>query len=421
MDKISARSKVRGSVQAPSSKSYAQRAVAASLLAEGETTLLNMELCNDTHAALTVVEALGASAAKTAGGAYVIRGGMRDGRLTPRNTTVNIGESGLSTRMFAPIASLYDTAVTITGEGSILKRPMGMMAEPLRVLGAEVCLDGEYLPLTVKGPLKGGEAVVDGSVSSQFITGLLMALPLAVSDTTIYVTDPKSIPYIDMTIDLLKGFGIEVAHNDTYTEFYIEGRQSYKAHTYNIEGDWSSASCLLVAGAVAGEITVGNLNPLSIQADIAIVDALSKAGAEIITDSGSVTVRNRPLSAFEFDATHCPDLFPALAALAANCEGRSVITGTERLAHKESNRAETLKEEYGKMGIEVDISEDNIMYVTGGEIKSAVVDSHNDHRIAMSAAVAGLCSDGQVTVMDAEAVDKSYACFWDDLDSVRVK
>lgn len=419
MDKVSVKSEIYGRLQAPSSKSYAQRAVAAALLAEGDTTLLNMELCSDTHAALTVVEALGASASKTAEGTYVIKGSMRNGVLTPKNTMVNIGESGLSTRMFTPVASLFGVEITVTGEGSILKRPMDMMITPLRNLGVEVRSNDGYLPLTVKGPLKGGETEVDGSVSSQFITGLLMALPLAETDTTIHVNKPKSIPYIKMTIDLLNNFGIEVAHNDDYTEFYIVGGQTYTACTYNVEGDWSGASCLLVAGAIAGEITIENLNPLSMQADVAIIDALSKAGAEIITTPESVTVRNRQLSAFEFDATHCPDLFPALAALAANCEGRSVITGTKRLTHKESNRAETLKEEFGKLGIEVDISEDNIMYVTGGEVKSAVVESHNDHRIAMSLAVAALRSDGEVIIKDAESVNKSYTCFWDDLDTVR--
>lgn len=418
MDKISVRSDVSGKIKAPSSKSYAQRAVAASLLAEGETTLLNMELCSDTRAALSVVEALGASVAKKEDGIYVIKGGISGGRLVLRDTIVNICESGLSTRMFTPIASLYDTEITIMGEGSILKRPMEMMAEPLRSLGVNISSDNGYLPLKVRGSLKGGEVCVDGSLSSQFVTGLLMSLPLAETDTTIHVESPKSIPYINMTIDLLKNFGIEIAHNDDYTEFYIESGQSYKPAVYNVEGDWSGASCVLVAGAIAGEVTVENLNPLSMQADIAIIEALSKAGAEIVTTPDSVTVRNRPLSAFEFDATHCPDLFPALAALAANCEGRSVIRGTERLTHKESNRAEVLKEEFGKMGIEIDISEQDLMYVTGGQIKSAVVDSHNDHRIAMATAVAGLTSDGQIVIQGAEAVDKSYTRFWDDLASL---
>ena len=245
-----------------------------------------------------------------------------------------------------------------------------------------------------------------------------MSLPLAKSDTVFTVNDLKSIPYIDMTIDVLQSFGIEVKHNG-YAEFFVEGNQSYVPRVYNIEGDWSGASCLLVAGAVAGSISIGNLNPLSRQADVAIIEALSRAGAGIETTTDSVTV-SRPdyLAAFEFDATNCPDLFPALAALAANCDGESVITGTRRLKHKESDRAVTLSTEFAKMGIEIDISQDDVMRIKGAKMMSASVESHNDHRIAMSLAVAALNADGGVSIDGATAVDKSYPLFWDDLAAV---
>ena len=165
-------------------------------------------------------------------------------------------------------------------------------------------------------------------------------------------------------------------------------------------------------------MTVSNLNPLSLQADVEIVEALSRAGAEIITEVNRITVKKYPLHAFEFDATHCPDLFPALVALAANCDGTSVLKGTVRLTHKESDRAETLRDEFGKLGVEVDISEENVMKVTGGRIKSAVVNSHNDHRVAMATAVAALAADGETIIEDAEAVSKSYPDFWHDLASI---
>lgn len=406
-------SKVGGTVQAPSSKSYAQRAIAAALLAKGETVLQNMELCSDTRAALLVARALGATSKHLDESTYAIAGGGR-----PASDTIDIGESGLSTRMFTPIASLSDRPITITGHGSILKRPMEMMAGPLVSLGVKVTSRGGYLPMTVHGPLLGGEAEVDGSVSSQFLTGLLMALPLAQNDTTLYVGRLNSIPYINMTVDVLCSFGIEVGHNDDFSEFFIEGRQKYTPRTYNIEGDWSGASCLLVAGAVAGEITITNLNPLSLQADVEIVEALSRAGAEIITENNRITVKKHPLQAFDFDATHCPDLFPALVALAANCDGVSVLKGTERLTHKESDRAETLRDEFGKMGIKIDISQANTMKVTGGTVRSAVVNSRNDHRIAMATAVAALAAEGETVIEDAEAVNKSYPDFWRDLGSV---
>ena len=396
----------------PASKSYAQRAVAAALLAGGETTLTHLDLCNDTRAALDVARRLGASVSHE-GTTYTIRGG-----LNPVSTKLNIGESGLATRLFTPIASLCHMPITINGEGSILRRPIEMMEEPLQALGVEVISNGGYLPISVKGPMRGGEIHVDGSLSSQFITGLLMALPLSPNDTVLHVENLKSRPYVDMTIDLAARFGVAIEHNN-YEQFYIAGGQHYTPCTYNIEGDWSGASCLLVAGATAGSITIRNLNHISLQADLAIIEALARAGAEIITTNSSVTVHGGPLHAFEFDATDCPDLFPALAALAASCEGTSVLTGTQRLTYKESNRAETIAEVFGRLGIGVDLSEENTMRITGGPVSSAVVDSHNDHRIAMAAAVAALSSDDSVVIEGANAADKSYPNFWNDLDTLR--
>lgn len=404
--------RIAGSITAPASKSYAQRAVAAALLAGGETTLTHLDLCNDTRAALDVARRLGASVSHE-GTTYTIRGG-----LNPVSTKLNIGESGLATRLFTPIASLCHMPITINGEGSILRRPIEMMEEPLQALGVEVISNGGYLPISVKGPMRGGEIHVDGSLSSQFITGLLMALPLSPNDTVLHVENLKSRPYVDMTIDLAARFGVAIEHNN-YEQFYIAGGQHYTPCTYNIEGDWSGASCLLVAGATAGSITIRNLNHISLQADLAIIEALARAGAEIITTNSSVTVHGGPLHAFEFDATDCPDLFPALAALAASCEGTSVLTGTQRLTYKESNRAETIAEVFGRLGIGVDLSEENTMRITGGQVSSAVVDSHNDHRIAMAAAVAALSSDDSVVIEGADAADKSYPNFWNDLDTLR--
>ena len=404
--------RIAGSITSPASKSYAQRAVAAALLAGGETTLTHLDLCNDTRAALDVARRLGASVSHE-GTTYTIRGG-----LNPVSTKLNIGESGLATRLFTPIASLCHMPITINGEGSILRRPIEMMEEPLQALGVEVISNGGYLPISVKGPMRGGEIHVDGSLSSQFITGLLMALPLSPNDTVLHVENLKSRPYVDMTIDLAARFGVAIEHNN-YEQFYIAGGQHYTPCTYNIEGDWSGASCLLVAGATAGSITIRNLNHISLQADLAIIEALARAGAEIITTNSSVTVHGGPLHAFEFDATDCPDLFPALAALAASCEGTSVLTGTQRLTYKESNRAETIAEVFGRLGIGVDLSEENTMRITGGPVSSAVVDSHNDHRIAMAAAVAALSSDDSVVIEGANAADKSYPNFWNDLDTLR--
>ena len=414
MDKSVSAGCVKGIITPPSSKSYAQRAIALALLSQGKSILHNIEFCKDTRSALSCIEALGAKVEILDESTIAIEGGLR-----PLSNTLHVGESGLATRLFTPIASLWHEAITIQGEGTLLHRPMIMMIEPLRALGVEVRDGGGYLPIEVKGPIHGGEIEVDGSISSQFITGLLLSLPLAEEDTTLHVTSPVSTPYIDMTIDTARIFGIEIMQKEgDYTEFFIEGGQKYTPADISIEGDWSGASTILVAGAIAGEVTVKNISTLSKQADTAIIRALERAGAGIIIEHDSITVSKRPLKAFTFDATNSPDLFPALAALAAAAEGVSTIIGTSRLSHKESDRAETLRQEYEKLGIEIDISQEDVMTIRGGKIKPATVFSHGDHRIAMSLAVSALRCDGEVVIEQAECVEKSYPTFFEDLESI---
>ena len=413
MDKTVPLGRVKGTLTPPCSKSYAQRALAAALLTEEPVVLRNLEFCDDTRSAMRCIETLGATIEQVDPTTLSIKGGLH-----PRGNRLDVGESGLSTRLFTPIAALCPTPVTIVGRGTLLSRPMTMMLDPLRQLGVTVRDNGGFLPIEVCGPMRGGEVEVDGSVSSQFITGLLLALPRAGHDTTLHVHDAVSTPYLDMTLDTAQRFGIEICQRD-YEEFYIPGNQRYGTTYFSIEGDWSAAAMLLVAGATAGEITVRNVSMLSKQADTAICTALVRAGAAVINETDSVTAVHRPLHAFEFDATNCPDLFPALAALAAAAEGVSVIRGTSRLEYKECNRAEAICEEYGKLGIEVDLSEEDVMKIRGGAIHGARTRSHGDHRMAMSLAVAALRSDGAVTIEEAESVAKSYPRFFEDLGHVR--
>ena len=311
MDRSVPPGEIQGELTPPCSKSYAQRALAAALLAEGESTLRNIELCDDTRSAMRCIEALGADVTVVDPHTLKIRGG-----LAPRGRTLHVGESGLSTRLFTPIAALAGVPLRIEGEGTLLRRPMTMMIAPLRQLGVEVRHRDGFLPFDVCGPLHSATVEVDGSVSSQFITGLLLALPAARGEFTIDVRRAVSTPYIDMTVEAAHRFGAEILHNG-YTQFYIEGGQRYRPTDYSIEGDWSAAATLLVAGAVAGEVTLHNVSILSKQADTAVCTALVRAGAELIHEADRITVRRRPLRAFEFDATQCPDLFPPLAALAA--------------------------------------------------------------------------------------------------------
>ena len=414
MDKSVSGGRLKGVVAPPCSKSYAQRALAVALLAKGRSVLRNMDFCKDTLSALDCIQMLGAKVERTDDNTIVV-----DGGLAPQSDSLCVGESGLSARLFTPIASLCSEPIVINGEGTLLYRPMDMMIHPLRRLGVDVRDGGGRLPIEVCGPMQGGEIDVDGSVSSQFVTGLLLSLPLADNDTVINVAGAVSKPYLDMTIDTAARFGVAIEHND-YEQFYIAGGQSYTPTDYAVEGDWSAAAMLLVAGAVAGEVTVKNLSMLSKQADVAVCDALVRAGAELTTEGNTVTAAHREVRGFEFDATNCPDLFPALATLAAAAEGESRIVGTRRLEHKESNRAEAIRKEFGKIGIEVDLSEPNVMKITGGKITGGVeVESYGDHRMAMTLAVAALLSDREITIKGAECVSKSYPDFFETLSMLR--
>jgi 3-phosphoshikimate 1-carboxyvinyltransferase len=405
-------SEVSGTLAAPASKSVAQRAIVAALLAKGETTLRGMSLCDDTEAALGVARALGASI-EVAGNEYKI-----SSDFFAKNTdkkTIFCGESGLLTRMLTPVVALLEHAITITGCGSLTSRPLDMVEPPLRELGASIDTACGHLPMVVKGALKGGETSIDGGLSSQLLTGLLMALPLAPRDSTIRVSNLKSRPYVDLTIELLHAFGVEV-ENEGYHTFRIAGRQRYRPCCYEVEGDWSGASCLLVAGAIAGCVRVNNLRTDTLQADRAMLAALELAGAGVSVGSGYVEVSKGKLRAFTFDATHCPDLFPALVALASRCDGVSVVRGVSRLAHKESNRALALQQEFGKLGLGIELRDDE-MCICGGELRGSTVCAHHDHRMAMALATAALCAQGEVRVEEAESVGKSYREFWEALQN----
>ncbi len=407
MERIVVPSQVRGTVKAPSSKSMSQRAIAASVLADGESTILNPSYCDDSLAAMSIAVGLGAKVAPDQD-MITIKGA---GELKEKK--LNCGESGLAIRMFSPIAALYRSEVTMTGTGSLRNRPMSMIGDALVQLGVKFSSEGGFLPLKIKGPLKGGMCEIDGSISSQLLTGLIMALPAASGDSQVIVRNLKSRPYIDMTLQVLEKFGISVDHDD-YTLFRIKGKQRYIPAYFEVESDWSGGAFLLVAGAINGDVVVNGLRPDSRQSDKAILSALDRAGAKMSVKDNSIAVSKSEMNAFEFDATESPDLFPPLAALASYCKGTSGIKGVSRLVHKESDRAEALAEVLSKMNIGVEISGD-YMLITGGKVSGAHVSSHDDHRIAMSAAVAALGATGEVAIRDSHCISKSYPGFFDDL------
>jgi len=318
--------------------------------------------------------------------------------------------------LFASIAALHDEEITLTGEGSLTKRPMRLIVDALKALGVECESNNGFLPLKLKGPLKGGDFEVDGSLSSQVLTGLLLALPLAQNDSVIKVKDLKSTPYIDMTREVMEYFCIKGSSKE-YEEFNIPGKQFYHPTEFAVEGDWSGAAFLLVAGAIAGKVEVTELNPESKQADKAILDALAQSGAKLELGKNQVSCAKPPehLQSFFIDATHCPDLFPPLVALAAHCEGISIITGVDRLIHKESNRAKALLEEMGKLGVDIHVHMNEMIIDGPTDIQSAIVDSHNDHRIAMAGAVVALAGKNSIEITDAECINKSYPEFYQDI------
>jgi 3-phosphoshikimate 1-carboxyvinyltransferase len=336
-----------------------------------------------------------------------------EGGLSPGEKILNCGESGLGIRMFSAIAASSDVAVTIEGTGSLKGRPMGMIEGPLRELGAYVNTNGGFLPVEVRGPLKGGRVVVDGSQSSQFLTGLLFALPLAKSDSIIEVVNPSSKPYIELTLKVLTHFGIEIENQD-FTLFLIKGGQQYRATEYKVEGDWSGASFFLAMAAAAGEVTIKNLDPDSLQADRKMLEALELAGCGVKILADTIIVEKRELKPFVFNIADCPDLAPPLAVLAAACNGKSVITGTERLAIKESNRGTNLERSLNSLGAEVIFSGDRLEITGGKRLRHSVVQSSGDHRMAMALAAISVITAGGVTVDNIECISKSYPGFSDD-------
>jgi 3-phosphoshikimate 1-carboxyvinyltransferase len=410
MERFVEPSGIKGQIKAPASKSMTQRAIAAALLADGQSIIHNPSYCDDSLAAMSIAVGLGARLEPLAGELKI------NGSGALKEPKLNCGESGLAIRMFSPIAALYPAEITMVGANSLKKRPMGMIEEALKQLGVKCTSTGGFLPLTIQGPIVGGNIEIDGSVSSQLLTGLLMALPLADNDSEIKVKNLRSKPYIDMTLQILRSFGIAI-HNSEYTLFKIPGNQKYIPQIYTVEGDWSGGAFLLVAGAINGHLTVNGLSMSSMQSDISVINALEKAGAKIKTSENHIEISKSELKSFDFDATESPDLFPPLVALASYCDGVSNIKGVSRLIHKESDRAATLKEEFGKLNIKIEINDD-VMSVTGGRPQGAHVESHEDHRIAMAVAVTALRATGKVYIRDSQCVVKSYPGFFDDLRSL---
>jgi 3-phosphoshikimate 1-carboxyvinyltransferase len=414
---------VSGTLTANASKSAMQRACAAALLSVRPTLVHNPGISNDDRAALGIVAQLGAGIAPQPGGSLLISG--HGPRLLPHTDATGLarlacGESGLSMRMFTPIAALCSLPVLVEGTGSLVSRPMDFFDVTLPQLGVRCQSQGGKLPLRLQGPLVPANTAVDGALSSQFLTGLLMAYGAAnASGVSITVSNLKSRPYIDLTLQVMADFGLKLPINHQYQRFEFSNDtwvapSGNEPLNYTVEGDWSGAAFLLVAAAVAGSITLKGVLDHSMQADKKIIEAIQLAGAQVVVSDDGIEVEKRSLIGFQFDATDCPDLFPPLVALAANCSGQTQLSGLHRLKHKESDRGLALQQEFGRLGVRITLAHDlMVVHGTGSMlVNDDTLSSHHDHRIAMAAAVAALTANRAVTVADAEAINKSYPDFY---------
>ncbi|MBR5141702.1 MAG: 3-phosphoshikimate 1-carboxyvinyltransferase [Bacteroidales bacterium] len=426
----------------PVSKSFAQRAIIAAALAEGTSHLKGYTHCGDNEAALQVARNLGAEIELN--GTELTITGISASLGSLDMPELHVGESGLLTRMLIPVmAQLSAAPVKFTGEKTLLNRPLTGAKEMMEAFESTVTSDTDPIrvPLTVNGPLKAGRAEISGKHGSQLISGLLMGLPFAEKNSSLIVREPKSIPYMFITLEVLKKFGIKIGNDMlggpeflasggdwslcTEMVFKVKGGQKYKAADIDLEGDWSAAANFLVAGAIFGRAELEGLDTTSLQADLSIMDILMDAGASLSQmdgNKGSITAQRAPLNAFQVDASNCPDLFPILAVLAAFCQGTSRIAGVGRLANKESDRAKAILEMLTQMGVKAEIEGDELVVegstlvqrlLNGNLLKGGEYTSHHDHRMVMALKVASFGAGGPITIDDEECVAKSFPQFPD--------
>ena len=409
MKAIISTSILNGEVHVPPSKSAMQRALALALLNNGETIINNFGKSKDDETAIQIIKDLGADVFIYDSSIKV----LSKGEINPP-LIINCNESGLALRMFAPIIALSGKQVRLTGTGTLNNRKIGLFEDILNALNVQIETNNGFLPLTLNGQMLPTDLVIDGSKSSQYLTGLLFAFAKSVyKPTVITVEQLVSKPYIDLSLQLLKHFGYNVIH-DHYCRFIISPVKSLVSnYTYTVEGDWSSAAFFIVAAAISGDLLISGLEMNSCQSDKKIMEVLNLAGAAFnIKNEGIEVKKSDHLSAFEFDATDCPDLFPSLTVLAINSIGISKIKGVKRLFDKESNRASTLVSEFSKLGASIQIDNDDMIIAGGKMLIGANVDAHHDHRIAMALAIAGLNIEGDVIINNAESVSKSFPDFF---------
>lgn len=411
-----------GEVHAPPSKSIMQRLVAGALLAEGTSTLHNISQSDDCTASLMLAAQLGAEIELGENSVAITGTG---GALAPRSTILQPGESGLAARLFTPIAGLATESLTMSAERSLGNRPMHPYEGIFKALGGELSTTNGAFPVQVHKRLAGGVVHVDSPLSSQYISGLLFALPVLAEPSTLAVSNPTSTPYIEMTLEVLADFGIAIEAQSDFQRFHIPAGQQFQAIETVVDGDWSGAAALAVAAMVAAEssVAIHGLHNQYTQADEAIRGALLFAGGALSGIDGGIQVARRPVRAFNVDLQDAPDLFPVLAALAAFGKKPSRLKGIGRLIHKESNRAAAIQAAWEKLGIpvELDLANDTMSvspWLPKHRKCSLKIDPSGDHRMAMALSILAIGSEGFIEITNAECVAKSYPEFFDDLEAL---
>lgn len=401
----------QGIIHIPPSKSDSQRALLIAALGSGRSVLHNIGSSEDERAMIENIRKLGAVVDWLDNKTVAVSGNFDQAEISE----LYCGESGLGVRLLTSVAALKPNLVTLKGSGSLTKRSQLFFERFLPGMGVQVISNEGKLPVSVTGPLQPGSYSVDGSESSQYISGLLIAFSRVAGTTRLKAEHCTSKPYIDMTIHTLKRFGVQVDEVENAV-YEIKGMQPVRQTDYTIDGDWSSASCWLVAAALGMAISVKGLSMSSRQADKAILNAFMAAGCRVVNTENGLYIDGKDRKPLDFDAANCPDLFPALVTYASLTKGVSRIKGVHRLANKESDRGEALRQEFGKLGIHIRVEEDTMLVEGKDTIRPATVFSHNDHRIAMCLAIAAAAGKVEITIEGAEAVAKSYPQFWEDLE-----
>lgn len=410
--KIPTKDKVEAILTLPGSKSYTHRALIAAALAPGESILANALRAEDTEITARVLAALGADLDWQG---HTVRVQGTGGRLQPVADPLLLGNSGTSMRFLTALAGLGQGTYRLTGAPRLCERPMGELLEALQDLGIQATAEkGNNCPpvLVVGGGLRGGKTRLSGAVSSQYLSALLLIGPLAPQGVEVEITgELVSRPYVDITLSVLTAFGITFSR-EAYRRFIIPGGQNYRSRQYDIEADASSASYFWAAAALTGgRVTVANLDLESVQGDIDFLSVLARMGCRLTSSPEGLTVKGGPLKGIHMDMSGMPDLVPTLGVLAAFAEGETVISGVAHLRHKESNRLAAVVTELGKMGITAEETPDGLRIV-GGRPRGAEIETYDDHRLAMSFAVAGLKAKG-VVIRNPDCVVKSFPDFWE--------